>query len=880
MILVAIGGASPGAAAEGGPGVVTFDNSQGSWRVADTEFHFGNPGDEPMYCDWDGNGAATPGLYRPTTGFLYLRNTNDTGLADIEIFFGIPGDLPVCGDWNGDGIQTIGIYRAATASFHLRNSNTQGFADVTFGASLSNAQPFAGDWDGDGRDHLGLWDRRNGAVRVYSPEGVLEYDGYFGTGDDQFLVGDWDQNATDTFAVVRGTRLLASSAMYGGGPITSQAISSSGIPVRGPASASPLTPGPPAAPAPDDSVLIEIFAAGASGTENMTLSVNSEFVATWIGPGGSIPDRQFNRFTYVHDGPVNAHNVEVHFLNDDGPGDLLVDKIVIAGRTFETEDPTTWVQGGWNGSTCTSGNMQTELLPCSGFFQYWEPGATPPPPEPEPAPAPAPPPDPEQEPSPPPPPDPEPEPPPPPDPEPEPEPEPPPPPPPPPPPDEYDVVLYPGDDVAGAARDNPSYTSFYLTPGYYMNQSIEPKDGQQFIGADGAVLHGGRSLTDWQYDGDWYVGGQTQHVRTYGRCQDSSYRCQESEDLFVDGQPFKHVTSRSQLGPGAWFFDYGADRIYVGEDVRGRSVVTSVTAQAFHSDSDNVVIKNLLIEYYASPAQHGVIDSRRTNAGPFGSNWIVENNEVRRNHGVAIMLTNGSRATNNYTHNNGQQGIGGEGWGLVIEYNEIAYNNFAHFELDWQGGGTKFMYTDGLVLRGNYAHHNFGPGLWSDIDNINTTYDGNTASWNYREGIAHEISYAAVIKNNTVEGNGFDDPRGWIWGSGIQVSGSRDVQIYNNTVINNQHGIALIQQNRGYGAHGAYEVRNTSVHDNYITVWDGFTGMVQDIGDSGTYYRNNTFYNNTYNGSTDERRFRWDDRELTWWDWRSYDPVGNGSYFE
>lgn len=442
------------------------------------------------------------------------------------------------------------------------------------------------------------------------------------------------------------------------------------------------------------------------------------------------------------------------------------------------------------------------------------------------------------------------------------------------------MTLYPGDDVAAAARNNPSYTTFYLTPGYYMNQSVEPKDGQQFIGAEGAVLHGGRSLSDWQYDGDWYVGGQTQHARTYGRCQDSSYRCQESEDLFVDGQPFKHVTSRSQLGSGSWYFDYGADRIYIGEDVRGRDVVTSVTKQAFHGDTDNVVIKNLLIQYYASPAQHGVIDSRRTNAGPFGQNWVVENNEVRRNHGVAIMLTDGGRATNNYTHHNGQQGIGGEGWGLVIEYNEIAYNNFAHFELDWQGGGTKFSYTDGLVLRGNNAHHNFGPGLWSDIDNINTTYDGNTASWNYREGIAHEISYAAVIKNNTVEGNGFDDPRGWIWGSGIQVSGSRDVQVYNNTVIGNQHGIALIQQNRGSGAHGAYEVRNTSVHDNYISVWDGFTGMVQDIGNSGAYNRNNVFYDNTYNGSTDARRFRWDDRELNWWEWKSYGPVGNGSGFE
>ncbi|MCB1247551.1 MAG: hypothetical protein KDB69_09820, partial [Acidimicrobiia bacterium] len=39
-------------------------------------FYFGNPGDLPFMGDWDGDGEATPGLYRQSDGFVYVRDTN------------------------------------------------------------------------------------------------------------------------------------------------------------------------------------------------------------------------------------------------------------------------------------------------------------------------------------------------------------------------------------------------------------------------------------------------------------------------------------------------------------------------------------------------------------------------------------------------------------------------------------------------------------------------------------------------------------------------------------------------------------------------------------------------------------------------------------
>ena len=111
------------------------------------------------------------------------------------------------------------------------------------------------------------------------------------------------------------------------------------------------------------------------------------------------------------------------------------------------------------------------------------------------------------------------------------------------------------------------------------------------------------------------------------------------------------------------------------------------------------------------------------------------------------------------------------------------------------------MRTDSLVVRNSFLHHNCGAGLWLDINNINYTLENNRIEDNVREGIAIEISYKGVIRNNTVRRNGnATDPyrgNGWLWDAGIGIHASPDVEIYGNTVEGNFNGIVAIQQNRG-----------------------------------------------------------------------------------
>ena len=171
------------------------------------DFYYGNPADMPFAGDWDCDDATSLGLYRVSTGFLFLRNANTQGIADIEIYYGNPGDQPLAGDWDGDGCETIGIYRPSGTRFYLRNTNTAGVADVDFPFGNPGDKPLAGDWDGDGVDTIGVY--RPATHMLYlsnSPTGAEAHISYFYEGtqaSDRVIVGDWDGDGVDTVGLYR-----------------------------------------------------------------------------------------------------------------------------------------------------------------------------------------------------------------------------------------------------------------------------------------------------------------------------------------------------------------------------------------------------------------------------------------------------------------------------------------------------------------------------------------------------------------------------------------------------------------------------------------------------------------------------------------------------
>lgn len=436
------------------------------------------------------------------------------------------------------------------------------------------------------------------------------------------------------------------------------------------------------------------------------------------------------------------------------------------------------------------------------------------------------------------------------------------------------VDIHPGQDIQAIVSTAPRGTAFLLRAGVHRLQTIRPRDGDTFAGESGAVLSGARLLTSFTRVGGHYVAaGQTQQGVPHGQCQSAFPQCRLPEELFIDDRPLVRVGSLDEVGHGRWYFDYGADRIYFADDPNGRRVETSVVPTAIEASANDVTVSGLTFEKYANLAQHGVVNAE----GRTG--WVVARNEVRWNHGLGIRIGPRSRVIDNHVHHNGQLGIGGVGVDVLVEKNEIAYNNTAHFDATWEAGGTKFVQTDRLIVRENVVHHNGGPGLWTDIDNINTTYEQNTVLDNERMGIFHEISYAAIIRNNIVRRNGWGFQE-WIWGAGILVAASPNVEVYGNTVEDNADGIGAVQQQRGSGAHGPYELSNLWVHDNTVRMSQGFNGLVQDIGDRSYFSsRNNRFDRNRYwvpGGNV----FAWMDAEVPEVQWKSFGQDLTGSFFQ
>ena len=179
------------------------DPGSGMWRLRNTSgvvtsFYYGVPGDYPFVGDWDCDGEDTPGLYRQSDGFAYLRNANTQGVADLTFFFGNPGDVPIAGDFNGNGCDTLSIYRPSEARFYIINALGQdggglGAADFSFLFGDAGDKPVVGDWDGDGIDEVGLHRESSGFFyyRNSLTTGIADGQFYFGDPGDRFVAGDW-----------------------------------------------------------------------------------------------------------------------------------------------------------------------------------------------------------------------------------------------------------------------------------------------------------------------------------------------------------------------------------------------------------------------------------------------------------------------------------------------------------------------------------------------------------------------------------------------------------------------------------------------------------------------------------------------------------------
>jgi len=476
------------------------------------------------------------------------------------------------------------------------------------------------------------------------------------------------------------------------------------------------------------------------------------------------------------------------------------------------------------------------------------------------------------------------------------------------------VTVALGADIQKAVNANPAGTTYCLAAGVHrLAAPLTLKTGDTLWGAGpsptrGTVLSGARVLTGWVASGaNWSVSGAlpAAYQDKNGQCENlATNLCHKFEDLFRGSTQLLRVPSLNDLGPGKFYADYAANRVYVRDNPAGVTMQLGRTRAANTvSGATGVTIRDLGVRHFASPSQAGALE--------IGERWKVFSVETSYNHALGFKVVgNNASFTAGRSSYNGQLGGGvNRGRNFTIADVEIDHNNAQalYWVSDWESGGIKVTNgATGVVERAN-VHDNFGIGIWADgqagdpavansLRFLNSTVVRNSA-----DGVRFEISSNGKISGNTVTDNGCDlkgrrGPQaiaGLPDGAGIDINSSVSVEVSGNTVSRNHNGIGG-QERRGRELH----LQHLRVVDNTIDLTRcandfglGLAGVVSNQklgtepywGETFTKVGDNLFVGNDYkipsaDGGVTAKRFAWNGTyRHTWSAWQGFGQDQGGT---
>jgi hypothetical protein len=235
-----------------------------------------------------------------------------------------------------------------------------------------------------------------------------------------------------------------------------------------------------------------------------------------------------------------------------------------------------------------------------------------------------------------------------------------------------------------------------------------------------------------------------------------------------------------------------------------------INQYAFTGNAKGVKIQHLTVQGFIAPRDEGVVNHDS------GDDWVIQDDTIQNNSGAGLMAGARQQVRGNCLKDNGQYGMnafkqGDSITGLLVEGNEITGNNTDDWETKEPGcgctGGIKFWAVNGADIRGNWVHGNRGSGLWADTNNNDFLIEGNLIADNDSAAILYEISYNAIIRdnslrrNNWVDGKKYSDrgdnfPVATIYlseaGGEPRLKARTDkIDVYGNTLQDNWSGITL-----------------------------------------------------------------------------------------
>jgi hypothetical protein len=155
--------------------------------------------------DFDHDRKSDLALYRPATGYWYIKQSSTNYTTYSAYQWGVSTDIPVPGDYDGDGQADLALYRPSTGSWYILLSTTNYTTYIAQQWGLSTDMPLPGDYDGDGKADLALYRPSTGYwyVLLSSANYTTYAAQQWGLSTDVPLPGDYDGDGKADLAVYR-----------------------------------------------------------------------------------------------------------------------------------------------------------------------------------------------------------------------------------------------------------------------------------------------------------------------------------------------------------------------------------------------------------------------------------------------------------------------------------------------------------------------------------------------------------------------------------------------------------------------------------------------------------------------------------------------------
>jgi nitrous oxidase accessory protein NosD len=305
-----------------------------------------------------------------------------------------------------------------------------------------------------------------------------------------------------------------------------------------------------------------------------------------------------------------------------------------------------------------------------------------------------------------------------------------------------------------ASSDLKPNTTYWFAPGTHTLGTdefaqIQPRQGDTFIGAPGAILSG-QGKNDSAFDSN-------------------------EPDVTIEYLTIEGFTPPGSQG--AVNHDSAARWVVAHNTIQGNSPGAALIVGTDNSVTFNCLTRNGEYGFNAEG------DGDKLTGGP--SNITLSDNEISFNDTCNFETVSPSPVPSAQRPSNCSGAGAFDGCGC--------------------SGAGKFWEVDNATVNSNYVHDNYNVGLWADTNNNGFTFKSNYIKDNYGPGLQYETSYNALIEDNTFIGNavgqgptnpGFPEGAIYLSESGGDshvptAAGITTLTVSGNVFTNNWSGVVL-----------------------------------------------------------------------------------------